>query len=177
MYCVRNLLRCEVSNIDLCGCDHVAAKCCEKVDLPSPVGVIVTPFFTSTQKTEDLTSYTPVPNDYSQVLNTQWPIVYYTWFTTSTLSVKSVFWHTHSIHVFLNTLKHYSQYSSTQWSIVYYSWFTVSTLSVKSVFWHTHTIHVFLNSPRSIWYWPRRTRVKLEDTTPVPGECPGECVI
>ena len=43
------------------------------------------------------------PNGYSQYFTTQWPIVYYTWFTASTLAVKSVFWHTHVIHVSLNT--------------------------------------------------------------------------
>ena len=52
---------------------------------------------------EQLTSCTSVPNCYSQYFSTQYPIVYYTLFTASTLAVKSVFWHTHAIHVFLNT--------------------------------------------------------------------------
>ncbi len=62
------------------------------------------PSFTSKSKqTEQFTSCTSVSNSYSQYFSTQCPIVYYTWFTVSTLGVKSVFWNTHTIHVFLNT--------------------------------------------------------------------------
>ncbi len=54
-------------------------------------------------KEKQFTSCTLVPNSYSQYFSTQCPIVHYTWFTVSTLVVKSVFWNTHAIHVFLNT--------------------------------------------------------------------------
>jgi hypothetical protein len=55
------------------------------------------------KQTEQFTSCTSVSNSYSQYFSTQCPIVYYTWFTVSTLGVKSVFWNTHTIHVFLNS--------------------------------------------------------------------------
>ncbi len=55
------------------------------------------------KRPEQFTSCTSVPNNYSQYSSTQCPIVYYTWFTVSTVTVKSVFWNTHVIHVYLNT--------------------------------------------------------------------------
>ncbi len=68
-----------------------------------PSAPLFRPSFTSkTKQTEQFTSCTSVPNS-SQYFSTQCPIIYYTWFTASTLTVKSVFWQTHAIHVFLNT--------------------------------------------------------------------------
>ena len=107
-----NLLRYKVWNIALCDCDHDAGKYCEKW---SRLFVRLDPgltrrrhclghFLLLKHKTEGLTSCTPVPNGYSQYFSTKLPTVYYTWFTVSTLSVKSVFGHTHTSHVFLNMI-------------------------------------------------------------------------
>ena len=106
-----NLLRCKAWRIALRGRDHAAGKYCEKW---ARLFVRLDPglarrrhclghFLLLKHKTEGLTSCTPVPNGYSQYFSTKLPTVYYTWFTESTLSVKSVFWHTHASHVFLNT--------------------------------------------------------------------------
>ena len=103
-----NLLRCKAWSIALRGCDHAAGRsghgCTRPWPLARPSVASSRHSFTSkTKQTEQFTSCTSVPNRYSQYFSTQCPIVYYTWFTASTLAVKSVFWHTHAINVFLNT--------------------------------------------------------------------------
>ena len=110
-YAAHNLLRCKARSIALRGCDHAAGKCCEKW---ARLFVRLDPCLANrrgysrhslllAKQTEQFTSCTSVPNSYSQYFSTQWPIDYCTWFTASTLAVKSVFWHTHAIHVSLNT--------------------------------------------------------------------------
>ncbi len=77
---------------------------CETRPWTHPSVPLFRPSFTSkTKQTEQLTSCTSVPNNYSQYFSTQCPIVYYTCFTEFTRTVKSVFWNTHVIHTFLNT--------------------------------------------------------------------------
>ncbi len=129
-YWLSRMLRCKAWSIALCGCDHTPGKCCEKLAwlcvrldpwLARRRGSSVI-FFTSNQTNGTISSCTSVPNSYSQYFSTQWSIVYYTWFTASALAVKSVFWHTHVIHVSLNTeltLKLFFQKNSFSFSFLW----------------------------------------------------------
>ncbi len=105
-----NLLRYKDWNMTLNGCDHSSGKCCEKWAWWL---VCLDPYLTRrcgslghslllNKQTEQFTSCTSVPNNYFQYFSTQRPIVYYTRFTVSTLTSKSVFCHTHVIHLSLN---------------------------------------------------------------------------
>ncbi len=100
----------ERRQLALCGCDHTAGKYCEKwsrmdtsLTLDSPVGHGVKSFlFTSKTQRNNLLF---VPR-YQWLLSVlQYSINHRLLhrFTLSTLTVKSVFWHTHVIHEFLNT--------------------------------------------------------------------------
>ncbi len=74
---------------------------CVSRPLPRPSAKFLGHSFTSKPKGNKSLLVLRYPNGYSQYFNTQWLIVYYTWFTVSTLTGKSVFWYTHGIHVFL----------------------------------------------------------------------------
>ncbi len=91
-----------------------------------PSAPLFKPSFTSkTKQTEQFTSCTSVLNSYSQYSSTKCPIVYYTWFTVSTLIVKSVFWNSHAINVFLNTYLQTSERQSV----------CASVRSITSLIW------------------------------------------